>query len=339
VISNRKPSRRAISLELLEDRLVLSSAASVASAAALTFQQQNAELTQLNTQVNPIYSSFASAVFQAESTFDSATTGTGTGTTTTTPAAALSTLETTVSQQITTLSSALVTPLTSLTGTTTNLTTQVQAQLTGSSPGSLANQMTSLFTAASSGTTDGSVPQASYPLLFTAINDAVSASYSSTAVDAYYFVTGQGGTTFDLPTVATLQNTAWTTFASAVFQAESTLVNPAGSSTGSPVVTAATVSTQVTQAANTLSQSIASSFASTPASGNTAAIQALFTDPGASSLSSQLTSLLSAASSGTTDGSVPQASLPLLFAAVDAAIEASYNTTAVSSYLLAVSPT
>jgi hypothetical protein len=344
--SIRTPKRRPIFLETLEDRLVLSS-----SAAAAAFATENAQLTQLNSGLNPAYNSFASAIFQAEFAFFNATAGAPAGTTTS-PTAALATLEGVITTQISTLESAILPTLASLPGSTTNLSTQIDAQLSGPSPGSFANEMTSLLNAASFGTSDGSVPQSLFPILFQAVNNAVSGSYSSTAVDEYYFVTGQafnssgniisntGNNTlssFNLSTVATAQNAAWTTAATSIFQAESSLINPAGSTTGSPITTGATVTTEVTKAVSTLEQAIVSSLASTPASNNTGALSSLLTGSVPGSLTSQLTSLLSTASTDS-DGSVPQASLPLLFTAIDDAIEASYNGTAVSSFLLAVSP-
>ncbi len=345
--SIRTSKRRPIFLETLEDRLVLSSS----SAAATAFATENAQLTQLNSGLNPAYNSFASAIFQAESDFFNATAGAPAGTTTT-PAAALTTLEGVITTQISTLESAIPPTLAILPGSTTNLSAQIDAQLSGPSAGSFANVTTNLLNAASFGTSDGSVPSSLFPLLFQSIGNAVSGSYSSSAVDEYYFVTGQAydvngnilsntsnntNTSFSLPTVSATQNAAWTTAATSIFQAESGLINPAGSTTGSPVVTGATVSTEVTQAVSTLEQALVSSLASTPASGNTGALTALLTGPDASSLTNQLTSLITNASTDS-DGSVPQASLPLLFTAIDDAIEASYNGTAVSSFLLSVSP-
>ena len=264
----------------------------------------------------------------------------------------MTTLQSSITQAISTLQSTLVPELSVLSGSTSNLSTQIEAQLTGGSPGSLANVMTSLTDAASAGTSDGSVPSASLPLLFQAMNNSISAAYSSVSVDDYYFVTGQAydssGTitantadnttsSFNLATVQGLQNTAFSTAATSLFSAEVNLDNTVGISTGSPITTGATVSTEATQAVGTLAQSIVSSLTSTTASGNTGAIEALLNGSATGSLASQLTSLLSEASSNS-DGSVPSTSLPLLYTAVDDAIEASYNTTAVSSFLLAVSP-
>jgi hypothetical protein len=239
-----------------------------------------------------------------------------------------------------------------LPGVTTNLSAQINAQLSGPSPGSFANVTTSLLNAATTGTSDGSVPSSLFPLLFQSFNNVVAGSYSSTAVDEYYFVTGQAydvnGTiiantgnnttsSFDLNAVSGTQNTAWATAATSIFQAQSSLINPVGGTTGSPITTGATVTTEVTQAVSTLEQALVSSLASTPASGNSATLGALLTGADAGSLTSQLTSLLTTAATDS-DGSVPQASLPLLFTAIDDAIESSYNGTAVSSFLLAVSP-
>jgi hypothetical protein len=343
--SIRTSKRRPIFLETLEDRLVLSSS----SAAATAFATENAQLTQLNSGLNPAYNSFASAIFQAEFAFYNATAGAPSGTVTT-PAAALATLEGVITTQISTLESAIPPTLAILPGSTTNLSAQIDAQLSGPSPGSFANVTTSLLNAASFGTSDGSVPSSLFPLLFQSIGNAVSGSYSSSAVDEYYFVTGQGydvngnilsntsnntTTSFSLPTVSATQNAAWTTAATSIFQAASSLST--ANITSTPVVTGAAVSTEVTQAVSTLEQALVSSLASTPASGNTGALTALLTGPDAGSLTNQLTSLITNAATDS-DGSVPQASLPLLFTAIDDAIEASYNGTAVSSFLLSVSP-
>jgi trimeric autotransporter adhesin len=353
---NRKPKGRPIFLEVLESRRVLSSAASTAAAAAAAFQTEFTELTQLNSQMNPAFATFAGSVFQAESTFYSTTAGAPTGTATA-PTTAMSTLQSSVSTAITTLQSTLLPEFTSvLSGSTANLSTQVQAQLTGASPGSLSNVMTSLLNASSAGTTDGSVPTTSLPLLFQAMNNTISGSYSSVAVDAYYFVTGQAydssgniipntanntTSSFNLSSVQGLQNTAWATAATSLFTAATSLESTSSSSTDltsvTPGATGATVSTEANQAVTTLTQSIASSFASTPASASTGEVQALLDGSAAGSLSSQLTSLLSVAASDS-DGTVPSTSLPLLYTAIDDAIDASYNGTAVSSFLLAVSP-
>ncbi len=63
----------------------------------------------------------------------------------------------------------------------------------------------------------------------------------------------------------------------------------------------------------------------------------MLTGPDAGSLTSQLISLLTTAATDS-DGTVPPAVLPFLDTAIDAAIEDSYDGTAVSSFLLAVSP-
>jgi hypothetical protein len=341
---NRMLKRRPIILEALEDRLVL-------SAASTALATETAQLTQLNSGLNPAYTSFANAIFQAEFAYYNATAGAPSGTTTD-PATALTTLEGVITTQISTLESAITPTLSALPGVTTNLSAQIDAQLSGPSAGSFANVTTNLLNSATFGTSDGSVPSSLFPLLFQSFNNAVAGSYSSTAAAEYYFVTGQAfdangtilsntsnisPTAFDLSTVSTMQNAAWTTAATSIFQSESSLVNPAGSTTGSPVVTGATVSTEVTQAVSTLEQALVSSLASTPASNNTGPLSALLTDSDTGSLTSQLTSLITNAATNS-DGSVPQASLPLLFTAIDDAIESSYNGTAVSSFLLAVSP-
>ncbi len=328
MIRNPKPRRRFLGVESLEDRVVPSTASVAASTSAATYQAQFNELTGFNNATNPIYSSFAGTIFQAESSFGNPVSGTSASST------ALSTLEGTVTMQVNALSRAIVAQIAALPGANSTITQLVQSQFTGPTSGSLLGQLTGLLNAAGAGSADGSVPQASLPLLNTAVDNAITMAYETTALDAYYFVTGGfspsssggSGSAFSLSTVAAVQDAAWTTFASTVYRQEATL---AGS----------TASAATTQAANTLSAAIVSSFNSTPATGNVGALQGFLNGPGSKSVSGQLSSLFNAATAGSTTGSVPSASLPLLYAAVDHAIAASFEATSVSSYLLATSPT
>ena len=336
---NPKALRRLATFEGLENRVVPSSA-SVQASAASTQQAEHTELSGFNNATNPVYASFAGSVFGAESALVGSAGGSGI------PSASVQAFKGTVAAQVAALGQSITASFAALPGASPNITQLVQSQFTGSTSGSLLSQMNSLLDVASSGSGDGSIPSASLGLLGVAVNNAVAAAYDTTSLDAYYFVTGgfngsggQGGrSAFDLYSVAAVQDAAWGAFTSTVVGQETTLANPIGSASGAPITTGSTVSTATTQAANTLSSAVVSSFGGTPASGNTGALQGFLSGSGASSLPSQVASLLNAATAGSTTGSVPSASLPLLYAAVDHAIDSSFEATSVSSFLLAISP-
>ncbi len=337
---NRQRSRdRKLLIDLLEDRAVPSAA--TASASAAGSQTLASQLNQFGTQVDTAYASFATAVRQAETTLVSRSDSSGN------PVAATGTSATvlaTVTQQLSTMSQAITLAASSASlGLSSPISGLLQAQLTGASPGSLMSRMTGLFASASAGSTTGSVPEASLPLLFTAVNNAIAASYNSTSLEGYYAAIGQasGGrgtntgtdTAFDLNSIGSQENAAFSSFATAVRQAETTLVGGTVAATG----TSTTVLATVTQQINLLSNDIVSVLGATSAASDTGALQGAFSG-GPGSLLSRMSNLLAAAAAGSTTGSVPQASLPLLFAAVNGAIAASYDETVVSTFLLATNP-
>jgi len=350
---------------------VSASAATTGSTAA---SNMTTRLNQIGTQVNAAYAAFATAVRQAETTLIApVATPLAPPTTPAAPATAAS-VAARVTPLLTTLSTGLLAAVNS--SSTTRLPGQaaatglLQAQLNGPGAGSLATEMSSLFAAAAAGSADGTVPQTSLPLLFAAVDSAINASYSATATQIYLFANGQisnGGTgttgtgttgtgttgttttgttgtmttgtatAFDLNQFGTQVNAAYSTFAAALRQSETTLIGPG--TPGTSPATPATVTPLAFSAINTLSQSITTALASTPAAANTGLIQSQFlTRGGAGSLSTQISSLLNSAATGSATNTVPASSLALLFTAVDGAINASYSATAVEGYLLATSP-
>ena len=314
--------------EALEDRAVPSAlgvSARAASSQSGTASSVQALLTQADNQINAAYSSFAAGVRQAESTLV-ATGGTGA------PTGTAATVAAAVSQQLAALQQGLTSGVKGL--ISSNALGVIQSQLTGSTPGSLSSGLGRLIGAASAGTPNGSVPQSSLPLLFTAVEGTIGASHQSAIVEAYLYATGRpsGNTTsgIDLNKFTGQANTVYASFASNVYQAESTLVTPAGSTPKAS--TALAVVSTVNQQVGGLFRSLASLVANTPVASRASVIQGQFLGNEPGSLQSHMNSLLGASASA--NGSIPQSALPLLFTAVDAAISASYASTAVEGYLL-----
>ena len=338
-MKKRQPGHRPAILDILEDRAVPSAGMSAVHVASGAGSNAATVLNQVGPQVNAAYSAFATAVRQAEVALVAGTTA-GNGRTAG-PSISAATASNQVAQQITALSASLAGTLGSATGLA-SARGPIQAELTGATPGSLSSRMAALFAAAAA--PDGSIPSSSLPLLFAAVDGAIAGSYSSTAVNIYYDAIGRAGTgskgaggstaggSFDLTTIGEEQSAAYSALATAVRQAEATLV---GAGTAAPTGTAATVEATAMRQINSLSQSISSSLGSTPAAATTGVLQALDTDASPGSLSGQIAALFAAAGAG---GTIPQASLPLLFSAVDGAINASYASTAVNTYLIASSP-
>ena len=336
----RNTARQPLLVDALEDRVVLSTASAVSVVTGATPSSITTELNTVGAQINNAYASFASAIRQAESTYYSGITGTGsTGTGTT----GLATLQSQITQQTTTLTQSLTTAVGGLTGQTSSISNLLQAQVSGTS-GSLATQMNSLLSVATAGSSTGAVAESSIPLLISTIESEMSQSYSATAVNVYYYATGQevsttssgsSSSSIDLTKVATAQNTAYSTFATAIRQAETTLVSSTTSSgTTSPTGTVASVNATIGIQVQTLSDALTTELSSTSDSSDLGPLQASLTGSAAGTLATELTNLVRAAG---TSGTIAQADLPLLFQAVDNAIAASYNATSIDNYLLASS--
>jgi hypothetical protein len=135
-------------------------------------------LDQYSGQVNALYTSFASTVFQSASgliTSDSLPAQ---------PSATLATLQV-IDSQI----GGLVGGLGALVANTpvASRASVIEGQFNGPIPGSLMIQMNTLFVAAVE--PDGSIAQSMLPELFYAIDAAIAASYTSTVVDGYILAT------------------------------------------------------------------------------------------------------------------------------------------------------
>lgn len=326
---NRKTKFRPSAFEVLEDRAVPSTLG-VSASATTNASNLQAELTQIDGQIDTAFSTFASTVFQAESGLQ----GTTTGSTGTTTGSTLSSLATTVNQAITTLETTLTSDISG--SISNNALGLLQAQINSSTRGSLLSSMNEIINAANTGATNGTISSTTYPLLATAINGTISASFTSALVETYIYATGQAsgnGNYFDLDQFSTQVNTAYTTFASSIYSAESTLFTTDGSSapSSSTVSVVGTIDTQI----GTLATSVGSLVAGTSEASRGSIIEAQFVGNQEGSLANQMNNLFVA--SVASDGSIAQAQLPLLTAAVDAAIAASYMNTSVDDYLLATS--
>jgi hypothetical protein len=292
------------------------------------------DITQVGTQINAAYFTAATSVFAAETPLYNAG-ATSTVGVTSTPTTAAS-VASQASQAITTLQNSITSGLTQQ----PNLSGLIQAQLTGT--GGLATEMGNLFSAAAAGTTDGSVPQSSLGLLYTAVDGALNAALQEVASDGYLYSLGQTTTGFDTGQFGTTVDAAFSTLATQVRAAEMTLYVPTESpvsgtsgTTGTTTpVTGATVATQAQTAITTLQTSLTSAFGSISGAFSSAPglIQSQLTDSGG--LSTEMTNLFTAASAGTSDGSVPQSELSLLYTAVSGALNASYQETASDGYLI-----
>jgi hypothetical protein len=119
-------------------------------------------------------------------------------------------------------------------------------------PNGVGAELSSLFTAAAAGTTDGTIPQSQLTLLYTAVEGAMSASYQLAAVDIYLDASGQtNGSSIDLNAIGTNVDAAFATFATAVRQAElPLLVTTPTSPTLAPTGFSVTASTTGTATGN-----------------------------------------------------------------------------------------
>ncbi len=303
-------------LDVLEDRIVPSSGGLAVHASATGLASAGAE-------VQAAYSAFATSVRQSELALLPGASGT---------AASVSAQ---VSQEVSTLGNAIASAVQGV--ASGNAGSLLSRQLTGASPGSLASGLNQVILAASAGSAGGTVPPATLPLLFTAVDGAIAASLNSTAVevsiDVAVHASGAGGTGSTGSPVNTAQyasrvNAGYAGFATSVRQAESALVGPGGATAA--VNLAVVMGEQI--------QSLASTVAGAAGGASASVIRGQFLGSTPFALEYQLASLISASATGSADGSVPASSLPLLFTAIDAAIASSYNTSAVEGNLLAYAP-
>ena len=335
-MKKRRAEFRPSILDILEDRAVPSSGGSslhASSGGSGANSRLQTQLAQIGARVGAAYAEFAASVGQSELTLLSAG---GAGA----PTGTVSSVSVQVAQEVGTLSKAITWAVRGQVGGKA-LGLLQQGQLTGASPGSLSTGLALILEAASAGSSDGSVPQSSLPLLFTAIDGAIASSFNTTTVEIYLNATGlaSGGgskgpsgstrSSFNLTHYENQVNAAYSTLSATVRQAETALISPGGPSDA--VIVAALAGQQI----ETLARSIGGLAANTPVASNAAVIQGQFVGDTPAALSTQLASLLVASAAGSSDGSVPQSSLPLLFTAVDAAINASSNSTAIEGVLLA----
>ena len=192
--------------------------------------------------------------------------------------------------QVLVLEKALVSPLASF--PTASFATQQSLDING-----LGGQLATLLNASAVGTPDGTVPKSSLPLLYTAISGAIASSYQSTSSNLYLAAT--------TPMRGALSSTALPVF-------------PAVTTTGT--ATAATVGAQVLTQIAALQQSLAVSLSDLPSASSIVQAQL-----GVGGLTSEMASLFVAAGSQTTDSSVSQGMLPLLYSAVNSAMSASLS--------------
>ena len=193
----------------------------------------------------------------------------------------------TVIPEVLTLEAALQSPFAAYPGA--SAVTQAQLDASG-----LGGHLAALLNASAAGTPDGTVPKSSLPLLYTAVDAAMYQSYQATASNLYLAVI--------TPPTGLAATTATTTFPTV---------------TTGTTNTASTVATQVATQVAALQQSLATALTALPSASGV--IQGQL---GAAGLGAEMTALFAAAGSQTTDTSVSQGMLPLLYTAVDTAITA-----------------
>jgi hypothetical protein len=374
MIKTRGRKFRLRGLEALEDRAVPSTLGATVPPTTTTTPPNpttaQAELTQVEDEIAGAYAGFASGVYSDEMNFRSSPNTVGSfpgfpvfdsppGTITSVGA-----LQTAIDQEISTLEQAVTSAVQdSVSAYSLGL---VQAQINGSAAGSLVSGVTEVLNAVSAASVGGYVAGATLPLMETAINNAINASYSSVTLDAYLYATGQGSaarSNLNMGQADGQINAAYGSVAMTITQAESTLyqnptfgenlpdvaTSPTGQSTYTflpvpadepeAIATAANVLSVVDSQVGALGQAFGSLVSGTSVASKAALVQAQIDGTGSSSLLTQINSLYAAAAFGggtiSPDGAIPIEDVGVLVAAVDAAIAASYSSTAVETYLLA----
>ena len=336
---NRSPRFRPSAFDHLEDRAVPSGGVSYAQvSAAATRVTASARLqTQLATagnQIGAAYATFASGVRQLELTLINPANGTIPNSVTSTSAVATSTVLPQVQALVTNLASSVTAALGNI-PRAARQSNVIAAGLTGTSPGSLATQMTRLFNAAS---VNNGVVQGNLGLLFTAVDSAVSGSYEATSIQGYLAAIGRPGrsgtsnspSAFNLTTFGLQNNSAFATFATTTRSAELNLPVDAPNSVAAQTAVIQ-AETTIVNAASALGQNATAGLSGTTAAPFAGLLQSRVTGPSAGSLISQLTNLINTASP---QNSVPSYSLSLLYAAVDAATNATFKATAIDGFLI-----
>ena len=311
--------------ESLEDRAVPSvgtatmHASSTGPGATPSLQ---AQLTSVGALVDAAYARFATSVRQSELTLIS-------------PGGTASSVSAQFAQEVATLGAAIGSAVQGR--ARSNALGVLQQQFAGASPGSLSVDLAQILNAASAGSANGPVPQSSLPLLFTAIDGALSSSLNATSVEIDLYSSGQvsggsSGPALNLGQYGARVNASYAAFATAARQAETTLVAPGGPT--APANVAATIGVQV----GTLARSIGGILANTQVASDAALIEGQFVGSSPGSLDSQVAALIVASAAGSANGSVPRSSLPLLFTAIETVINSAYNSTTIEGDLLATVP-
>jgi hypothetical protein len=358
-------------LETLEDRAVPSTQGATVPPTTTppSPTTAQAELTQVEGEIAGAYAGFASGVYSDEMDFHSLPTlyqsfpfiyGVPPGSITSAGA-----LLTAIDQEISTLEQAVTSAVQdSVSSYSLGL---VQAQINGSTAGSLLSGVTEVLNAVAAASAQGYVPGATIPLIESAINGAISASYSSVTLDAYLYATGQGSaasSNLNLGKADGQINSAYGSVSTTITQAESTLyqyptfgtsnpdeeISPTGQVTytyfftppadESEAITAASnVVSVVDSQVDALGRAFGSIVSGTSVASKASMVRSQIDGTGSSSLLTQLNSLYAAAAYAdgaiVQDGVIPIENVGVLVAAVDAAIAASYSSTAVETYLLA----
>ena len=317
---NRKTTFRPRGPEALEDRSVPSTMGAPVHAEAAPTTTVQQKLLQVDAQITAAYSAFATSVFAAETTFFNSG---GTGT---------STLVSSVGSAIATLQGSLTT---AVSGTiNSSVLGLIQSQITGSIPGSLLSGMEEIINAATVGSTTGTVSPVSFGLMATAVSGEISSSFTTATVEAYLYATGPGTATgLNLAAYNVNANAVYTSFAKTVFGVESIMDDYAAVGLASPASFTRDAVQIVNAQVGGLVQGLSNLVINTSVASRVGVIQGQFNAAAPGSLIYDLDSLFGASASP--DGSIAAARLPLLSAAVDAAISASYTSNAVEAYILA----
>jgi hypothetical protein len=324
--------------ETLEDRAVPSAAPLVPT---------------IDVKIENTYTVFASEVEQAEANYF------GPSVAQFTLASKLAMLSFSINNAMTNLEQNVVT---SLSGTIGNTALSViEPQINGSAAGSLVSGMNAILDAFAAAAPNGGTPG---PLLLAAINGEVSSSFNSTFIEASVYPLIYNGTSdltvnpfaspagdisvtpiqpslpyFNLDQYTAQANDAYGSTASTISLAESTLYlyptlggDPTAADELQAIIAAAGVKSVTDAQIAGLSHSLGSLIISTGAYPYTGLFETQITGNGPGTLLTQVNSLFGAAASS--DGAISVNNLGLLTAAIDSAIAASYESSAVDAYLL-----
>ncbi len=339
MMNSRSRCYRPAVIDPLEDRVVPSSglghahaqiSAAAVSTASSTYAAKmaklQAELTTAGTQINAAYANFATAIRNIEATLIPSATST---------APNMLKLQESVAGQVAPLGTAVASAMGNISHIGGDATV-IAGGISGATAGSLGDQLASLFEAASTtGSISNSDPVSvsSLPLLFAAVDSVISVSLQSTSIQGLLAGLGSVGfvpptstsqSPFSLTAFGTQTNASFSTFASSIRAAELNLPTDPSSSNGNGTI--ASVTAAGTTAADTLGTSLAASL-----TGTTAETFVQLRQPEESAAVAAFAGLIPVAAP---TGTVPAAEIPLVYAIGEAAINSTYQLTAIQGYLI-----